>query len=172
MQISINLLPQEYRKKEMTPMALLLPALACMTVVVALGAFWAWTHFGQLAQAKVRHAQFAETWAERKPRLDYQAALTEEEREYSARSETIRSIAASRVPWTRKLDELTDVVVNDDNGERFLVWLTSLNIKEATNRGAGKSKTAVGDSVIVEGYSFSESGPLRQYIQFHEAVKD
>jgi Tfp pilus assembly protein PilN len=171
MQISINLLPSEYRKKEMTPMALLLPSLACMTLVVALAAFWGWTKFGQLTQATSRHTQFAETWSERKPRLDYQASLAGEEREFGDRSETIKAIAASRVPWTRKLDELTNVVVDDADGERGLVWLTSLNIKEGTAGGA-RSKNAVGDLLDLDGYCFAETNELKHFNNFHEAVKN
>lgn len=172
MRITINLLPQEYRRKEMTPLAVLLPVLGCITLVCSLGAFWAWTHFGELEEATVRHKQLSDTWTERKPRLDYKEALADEEKEYTARSETIRNIAASRVPWTRKLDELTDVVVNDDDGERYLVWLTSMNIKETTGAASpARGRAAVGDTVVLEGYCYSETNPLKNFNFFHEAVK-
>jgi hypothetical protein len=68
------------------------------------------------------------------------------------------------------LDELTNVVLDDAEGERGLVWLTSLNIKEGTVGGA-KSKNAVGDHLELEGYCFAEMNELRHFNNFHEWVK-
>ena len=170
MQISINLLPEEHRKKEMTPLSTLLPVLGCLTAVLAVGAFWAYMHFGQLEKASTRNAQLSTDWKERKPLLDYQAALTNEEREYAARSDTIQGIAASRVPWTQKLSQLKDVIAEDNGGDRYSVWLTQLSVKPG--RSTGRRAKAAGDVMKMEGYCFSKGHPLQTFNFFHEAMNN
>lgn len=170
MQIRINLLPSEYRKKEMTPLATLLPALVAFTLVLGAGAFWAWNHFGALARIDAENQQLQQGWSTRKAPLKYLADLRSEESDYGARARTIADIAASRVPWTLKLDQMCDLVADDDGGERYLVWLSDFEVKkpQANNR---RAKTKVGESIAIEGLCFSEEHPLNRFTQFHEALQ-
>ncbi len=171
MHIRINLLPPEYRKKEMTPLATLLPALVAFTLVLGAGAFWAWNHFGALARVQAENEQLQQGWGTRQAPLRYLASLRSEEDDYAARSETISEIATSRVPWTLKLDQLCDLVADDDGGERYLVWLSHFLVKKPqgnTRRGA----TKVGESIAIEGLCFSDEHPLNRFNQFHEALQE
>lgn len=174
----INLLPHEHRKKEMTPLATLLPVLVSVTLGLSAGAFWSWLHFGDLARERSSHEALQETAAQQKPQLAYLAALHSEENEYMERARTIQEIARSRVPWTRKLDELCRVVTDDHGGERYLVWLNSMEVKAPDGRNAGpaaKGKTPEGEKVAIEGLCFSgfddDADPLQRYANFHEAIK-
>jgi hypothetical protein len=41
-------------------------------------------------------------------------------------------ITSSRISWTKKLDELIDVVNRGGNGQRHLVWLDDLQVSQTT----------------------------------------
>jgi Tfp pilus assembly protein PilN len=180
MMIRINLLPSENRKKEMTPLGTLLPVLVSLTLVTGAGAFWAWLHFGELAQRRSEYSALEETANQQKPQLAYLNSLRAEEADYKERAKTIQEIALSRVPWTRKLDELCQVVTDDHGGERYLVWLSSMEVKPPDNRAAATSgskskKQLEGEQVSIEGLCFSgindDADPLQRYNNFHEAIK-
>ncbi|NRA95860.1 MAG: hypothetical protein HRU14_06575 [Planctomycetes bacterium] len=170
MQIRINLLPPEYRKKEMTPLVTLLPALVAFTLVLGGGAFWAWNHFGALARVRSENEQLQQGWATRKAPLEYLGNLRSEESDYAARSKTIAEIATSRVPWTLKLNQFCDLVADDDGGDRYLVWLSDFQVKKPQGN-ARRTKTKVGESIAIEGLCFSDEHPLNRFNQFHEALQ-
>lgn len=171
MQTRINLLPQEYRKKTGTPWRVLLPAMGTLTMVLSCGAFWAWTHFGQLAQAQAELDDLNGVYDSKKPLMDYSVNLKSEVSDYQARATTIEGIAASRVLWTRKIDELTDVVNADDGGRRFMVWLKTMEVKPS-KKPTGRKATPVGESVKLEGLCFSDEDALQRFNTFHEDLKD
>ena len=167
----INLLPQEYRKKEMTPIVVLLPLLSAIALVVAVAFYWSWLRFGELSTAQGELEELTAIYESKKPRLNYLEALKSEEDDYKTRAQTIHTIAASRILWTRKLDELCDVVADDHDGERpYLVWLHSLEAKPQTVRGRRDKGPPPGPRVEVEGLSFSDEDPLRAFNLFHEAL--
>lgn len=169
MQTRINLLPNEHRKKEMTPLAVLVPILVAVTLIVASGAFWAWLHFGELAQVRSHHEELANINDSKQDSLRYAANLRGETSDYKKRSETIEKIAVSRILWTKKLDELCNVVADDQGGERYLVWLENLEVKKPTNRGRKGAKK--GEEVTMKGLCFSDKAPLQLFNNFHEALQ-
>lgn len=174
MSTSINLLPPEYRKKEMTPVIILLPMLSAITLVVGAGFYWGWMHFGELSSLEVENQDLSDTYESKKPLLNYLDGLRAEESDYTARSETIQQIAGSRVLWTKKVDQLCNVIADDDGGRRFLVLLESLEVRppKRARGGRGRKKTAPpGPRVTLEGLCFSDDDPLRNYNQFHERVQ-
>lgn len=169
MQIRINLLPPEYRKKEMTPLATLLPVLVTFTLSLGAGAFWAWNHFGALARVELENEEVKASWQTRQKPLKYLADLRSEESDYGARSKTIAEIANSRVPWTLKLDQLCDLVADDDNGDRYLVWLSDFQVKRPQG-GNRRAKVKTGETVTMDGLCFSQDHPLQRFIHFHERL--
>lgn len=172
----INLLPPEYRKKERTPLRTLLPVLASVTVSVAACAFWAWLHFGQLAEARVEHQGLDDSLKQKKPRLAYLQSLRTEKAEYEDRAKTILDIAASRVPWTKKLDQFYSVVADDGGGENYLIWLENFEVKPPDSRTAARDKkSSEGEKVTFSGLSFAgvsdDTEPLARFNVFHEAIQ-
>jgi len=168
----INLLPQEYRKKEMTPIVVLLPLLSAIALVVAVAFYWCWLHFGELSTVHGELEEKTALYASMKPRLNYLAALKSEEDDYKTRAETIHTIAASRILWTRKLDELCEVAADDhDGGRGYLVWLHTLEAKPQNARGRRGKGPPPGPRVEVEGLSFSDEDALRGYNNFQEVLK-
>jgi Tfp pilus assembly protein PilN len=169
---TINLLPPELRKKERTPMKALLPFLGCVAAVGAGAAFWAWLHFGELATARNIKTDLEAQSQSRKPQLDYVKNLRSEETEYTDRAKTITTIAASRMNWTRKMDELVRVMTDDHSGDRYLAWLRTMDVKPPN--GAAKGKSQEGEQVTLKGLCFSshndETNALKRCNQLQEAT--
>jgi hypothetical protein len=50
------------------------------------------------------------------PQVNYHRSLESEAKQYKTREDTLASITTSRISWTKKLDELIDVVNRGGNG--------------------------------------------------------
>jgi hypothetical protein len=170
MMTRINLLPQDYRKKAATPLAVLLPTVGAITLVLVLGFGWAWLHFAELAKVEGVRGDLEATLQSKGPSLAYVASLKDEHADFENRRSTIKEIASSRVLWTKKLDELFDIATNDDGGSQYLIWLSSLEVKPPAS--GGRAKTAsLGETLTMKGHCFAEKSPLQRYNLFHAAVK-
>ena len=167
MMTRINLLPQEWRKKEMTPLATLIPVLAGITLVVGAGFFWGWLHFAELSGAEAARDEVRSIRETLAPSLQYAGKLEAEEGEYKSRQSTIESIRASRVPWTRKLDEFWDVLTDDDGGKKYLVRIDNLTVRAPQSR---KKDEIPGDEVVVKGICFNQDNPLKHFTIAHESI--
>jgi hypothetical protein len=170
MMIRINLLPQDYRKKSRTPMAVLLPSVGSMLLVLLLGFGWTWLHFAELAKVEGDRSELESQLQAKAPMLAYAAALKAEHADFENRRSTIKEIACSRVLWTKKLDELFDIATNDDDGSQYLIWLNSLEVRPPM-AGYGRGKSGAGETVTLKGHCFAEKSPLQHYNVFHAAVR-
>ena len=168
MMTRINLLPAEWRKKEMTPLATLIPVLVGVTLVVGVGFFWGWLHFAELSSAETARDEVQSIRETLAGSLQYAAKLKIEEGEYKNRQATIESIRASRVPWTRKLDEFWDVITDDDGGKKYMVRLDSLSVRAPQ---AKKKDELPGDEVLVKGVCFNQDNPLKHFNIAHESIR-
>jgi Tfp pilus assembly protein PilN len=172
MMIRVNLLPQDYRRKTATPMAVLLPAVGSITLVLALGFGWAWLHFAELTQVENGVADLQATLQSKAPALAYVADLKEEHADFENRKATIKEIASSRILWTKKLDEFFDIATNDDNGSQYLIWLSSLDVKRpGPSAGRANKTAAAGETMTIKGHCFADKNPLQHYNLFHAALK-
>jgi len=131
--ILINLLPDEFRQKKRTPVKLLLAITASVAVNGSLAAYWAWTAFGVAAEVKSELAVLQDQKAGIDPQVTYHHDLEKESQLFDAREEMLKKITANRISWTRKVDELIDVVNVGGDGEKYLVWLDDLNVDQKEN---------------------------------------
>lgn len=136
--IRINLLPPEYRRKSRTPIKLVLGLVAAVTLNAGLATWWAWSAFGELAQVESAKTALQLEMDGLTPQVNYFKSLEVEKKQYQSREQTLASITKSRVSWTRKLDELLDVVNRGNDGQRHLVWFDDLQVAQATD---AKAKT-------------------------------
>ena len=67
------------------------------------------------------------------PQVAYHQELEKESKLFEAREETLKQITAKRIPWTKKLDELIDVINVGGDGEKYLVWLDDLSFDQKEN---------------------------------------
>lgn len=146
--ILINLLPDEYRQKRRTPVKLLLAVFAVVAVNGSLAAFWAWTAFGVAAEVKSELNVLQDQKAGIDPQVAYHHDLEKESELFEAREQMLKKITANRISWTRKVDELIDVVNLGGDGEKYLVWFDDLTVdqKETSRSKSFGSLKASGHS--------------------------
>ncbi len=174
--ITINLLPKEYRKKERTPMALLLPILGGLVCVLSAASVAAYTHFVWLGEVENKRQSLEQELAQKQPRLRYEEALLTEEKEYKKRADTIKDIAAGRIVMTEKLDQLADItaagVENADQG--YLVWVKELKYTPpaATSRRGARGAAVSGGEIKLKGLALADQDPLVRLNYYHGALKN
>jgi len=149
--IHINLLPEEYRRKARTPIKVTLAVAAAAGVNAMLAAWYAWLALGVMAEIDSERNVLQTELDGLTPQVAYHRSLETEQKSFAAREETLASITANRINWTKKLDELVSVINNGGEGERHYVWLDDLNVTQATDP---RSKSA--GSVRASGHSGSE----------------
>jgi Tfp pilus assembly protein PilN len=143
--IRINLLPDEYRRRNRTPFKLMLTVSAGVAVNGVLVAWYAWLAFGVSAEIESERNVLQTELDGLTPQVNYHKALEGEQKRYAAREQTLGSITASRINWTRKVDELVSIIDSGGEGERHFVWLDDLNVKQTTDpraRNAGSLKAS------------------------------
>ncbi|MFO1011458.1 MAG: hypothetical protein U1F29_15430 [Planctomycetota bacterium] len=136
--IRINLLPEEYRKKSRTPIKLVLGLAGAVAVNAGLATWWAWSALGEQAEVDSEKTALQLEMDGLTPQVNYYRGLETEKKQYQSREQTLSSITKSRVSWTRKVDELLDVVNRGNDGQRHLVWFDDLQVAQATD---AKAKT-------------------------------
>ncbi|MBL8857906.1 MAG: hypothetical protein JNL28_05330 [Planctomycetes bacterium] len=149
--IRINLLPEEYRKKARTPIKLLLGLVAAVVVNAGLATWWAFQAFGLQAEISSENAGLQTELDGLTPQVTYYNSLESEAKQYKSRENTLAGITSSRISWTKKLDELIDVVNRGGNGQRHLVWLDDLQVAQSSDP---KAKSA--GSLKASGHSGSD----------------
>lgn len=149
--IRINLLPEEFRKKARTPVKLVLALVAVVTVNAGMGTWWAWQRIGVQSEIESEAASLQTEMDGLTPQVTYHQSLESEAKQYKTREETLASITTSRISWTKKIDELIDVVSRGQNGQRHLVWLDDLQVTQSTD-----PKAKVPGTVRATGHSGSD----------------
>lgn len=149
--IRINLLPEEYRKKARTPVKLLLGLVAAVLVNAGLATWWAFQAFGVQAEIASESASLQTEIDGLTPQVSYYTSLDSEAKQYKSRESTLAAITSSRISWTKKLDELVDVVNRGGNGQRHMVWLDDLQVAQSSD-----PKAKVAGSVKASGHSGSD----------------
>ena len=150
--IRINLLPEEYRRKSRTPLKLMLAVSGAVAVNASLVAWLGWLAFGVSARVESERDVLQTEYDGLKPQVAYHQALTSESSRHKAREETLAQITASRISWTRKLDEFVDVVNRGGDGQEHMAWFDDLSITQVSDP---RSNTA--GSFKASGHSGSDN---------------
>ncbi|MCC6406540.1 MAG: hypothetical protein IT453_05210 [Planctomycetes bacterium] len=131
--IRINLLPDEYRKKSRTPLKLML---AVTGLVAANGLALAWLaflHFGVMAEIDSEKAVMQTESEGLAAQIKYHKSLEQEKKIYSLREQALADVTSNRISWTRKVDELIDVVNKGVQGDRHMVWFDDLIVQQTAD---------------------------------------
>jgi hypothetical protein len=150
--ILINLLPQEHRAKQRTPVKYMLAVAGSVAVNSSLAAVLAWTAFGEAAEVKSQLQVLEDQAAGLRPQVEYHNSLESESKLFKSREETLSRITANRISWTRKVDELVDLVHKGGDGEKYLIWFSDLNVDQVEN----KRRKSFGE-MTASGFSGSEN---------------
>jgi hypothetical protein len=160
--IKVNLLPPEYRKVDGTPIGRLVATIGAVTLVTASGGYWAYSHFQVLAQVRDERLEQEVQLATVKAQAERSKALLAEFKEYERRRTTIEQIGASRILWSKKLDEFADIIQNKGDTKRHLVWLNTIR----TQGGAA----GAGPSLAFHGWSGGDMS--RKLSDFNSDIKN
>lgn len=137
--ININLLPQEYRRRERTSFKVFGTIMASVIAVCCSLGYFGHVYLNQFKTVEAKRIQQQEILDSLTPLAAYDDALVAEKAEYSRRSQTIRDIATSRVLWTKVLDQFIDIVNNNGDTTRHLAWFKNMNAKSSGGRFGGPS---------------------------------
>lgn len=132
--ITINLLPEEYRRTARTPLKLMVGLSVGVAVNASLLAWWSWMSFGVAAEIETGRSVLQLEMDGLTPQVNYHNALRQEVAFHSSRETTLAEITASRVQWTRVLDELIDVVHAGREGVDHYIWLDDVSVKQEAPR--------------------------------------
>lgn len=127
--ILIDLLPPEHRQKRRTPIKFMAAVAASVAINCSLIAWWGWTAFGVAAEVKSELSVLRDTSQGLNGQVAYHRSLEAETNLFEAREEMLAKVTSSRVSWTRKMDELIDIVNAGGDGEKYLVWLDDVQVK-------------------------------------------
>jgi Tfp pilus assembly protein PilN len=137
--IRVNLLPPEYRKSDGTPIARFVALTLGVFLTATAMSVWGYVHFGMLAEVRDRRAQMEDEVVSLDALAMRSQALLAEFKEYQSRRDTIEEIDTNRILWSRKLDQLADLIHNKGDTDRHFAWLS--DIRTARARGAGRGGT-------------------------------
>ncbi|MDF1838928.1 MAG: hypothetical protein P1V35_13740 [Planctomycetota bacterium] len=151
--IRINLLPDEYRKRTRMPVKRMAAIAAVVAVNASLLAFLGHLHFAVASEIEGIYDGHKLNMDGLAPQVAYHDALATEIKLFSSREKTLSDITKNRVLWTRKMDQLIDVV-NAGNDVDHFVWFDDVNaqIKQARK---GRATTDFG-SFEANGHSGSD----------------
>jgi Tfp pilus assembly protein PilN len=145
--ININLLPQEFRQRERTPIRIFMATVAASFFVAASGGTFAYVHFGKLASEEQTLARLSEDRQSMEPQLKHHSSLSAEIAEKEKWQQAIRDLRNSRITWSRKFDQLIDLVSQAGDQGRYLIWFNDLQVVQTLD---GKTN---GGTVTVKGTS-------------------
>jgi hypothetical protein len=128
--ILINLLPQEYRRKNRTPLRFTVGVCVAVAVNCSMVAWWAWLAFGVRAEVESELAVHTDTMDSISPQIAYHRSLERENALYLSRESTLAGITSNRMSWAQKIDQLIDVVNRGGDGEKYLVWFNDLTVEQ------------------------------------------
>ncbi len=154
--IRINLLPKEMAQADKTPIGLFLVIVGD----VVLGAFavlaFVYFHFISLKEADSRKAQAAEDYEKVRKYGTEHAMYTDLKTKYETRNEQISNLERTRLSWSRKLYELSQVLEGRQGEEKHPVYIENWEPTEpratAAARPTGKTKGAAAAPVAQPSY--------------------
>ncbi|MEZ6014012.1 MAG: hypothetical protein R3F49_02760 [Planctomycetota bacterium] len=166
--ITINLLPDEFRRRAQTPVRMVAAIGAAVLINAGLFSWWCYLHFGVRANVETTRSVLQLDMDGLKPQVDYHEALQKEIATRSGREKTLAEITSNRVLWTKVVDELCDVVHAGREGIEHYVWFDDIQVK-MEDAGAGRRRSSFG-SLKAAGHSGSSE--YEQVANFLEDIED
>jgi Tfp pilus assembly protein PilN len=161
--IRVNLLPPEYRKAEGTPIGRFVALTLGVFLTATAMSVWGYVHFGMLAEVRDRRAQMEDEVVNLQALAERSQALLAEFKEYQRRRQTIEDIDTNRILWSRKLDQLADLIHNKGDTDRHFVWLSDV-------RSSASRRPDSGGLLKISGWSGGNE--LESLADFNEDVRD
>lgn len=167
-----DLLPSSRRTQQRFNPKRVAAVAAAVLFAVATGGAWWWVETGPLTTGRAEKARLEASVRQREVRQTYLAKLRAERADIEEHGKTLAGIAASRVPWTRKLDEFWQVTHASDVAGSAM-WISNLSVKPPEVRAA-PGKTPGGQQVKMQGFCLAgaDGDALQRFNDFHERLKE
>ena len=161
--IRVNLLPEEYRKVEKTPLSLFLLIVVGVAAVCMALFFCAYLFIstGRLRRELDNKTQQKETLQEQ---AKYADRLESELATYRKRLDTIMSIRASRIYWSKKLCLLTKRTPEK-------VWFASIKMEQKDPYPASAKPETIKDGGFLELQCYQKSYEFQIYADYRIALQ-
>ena len=144
--ISVNLLPEGYRRRARSPLGMIAAISAAVLLNTSLFAYWGYLHFGVSANVATTRDVLQADLDGLKWQVDYHKSLEAEIKTRSKREQTLAQITKNRVLWTKTLDELIDIVHTGREGVDHFIWFDDLQAKVQMDKRDHGSITGKGVS--------------------------
>ena len=168
--IQINLLPEEFRKAESTPIGRFITIIIGAVVLTSGLVTYGFVHYGKLKTVRDVRVEAEAEQLNKTAQADVSKSLQAEIAGYEARRKAIQGIAKSRILHSRKLDEFLDVVHNRGDRTAYYVWLNGLRV--SAPRVSRRNKSVSGGSFSFDGYAAAnESVAFSRVTKFREALR-
>jgi len=164
--IRINLLPKELQRVKPTPWPKLLGLFLAMALILAVALIYVYYHFNLLPRVVDRERQLAEQSQGLMERAEEADRLRAEISDFELREKTIKEIRSTRYMWSKKFDQLLDIIPAD-------MWLTALAVTEPRQR---TGTTATGPTMQMDcmllGTEKDKIADFRRGVINHPIYKD
>ncbi len=177
--IQINLLPPEYRAKSGTPVGRFVAIVAGVVVVASAAGIFAYTHFIELSRVRELRTAREEEALGQERRKKYSLDLQAEIDMFTKRRTAIQTINRSRTLWSKKLDQLFDIVTNQGGDASYRTWIEKLEVppqavtsKKRAPAAGRKGQPLDGGQLKIQGFLAleSESDAPAHISAFHRAL--
>ena len=168
--IRVNLLPEEYRKAEATPIGRFIMIIVGAVIATSGLVTYGFVHYSKLKGIVAVRAEAEAEYKNKKAQADVSKNLQAEIAGYEARRTAIQLIASRRLMHSRKLDEFLYVLHNRGDRTLYYVWLNGLRVSppRVTRRG----KSSLGGAFQFNGFAAAtESVGLSRVTKFREALR-
>ncbi len=161
--IRVNLLPQEYRKAEATPLKQFFATVGAAVIVALAVVGFLFVRLKVLGTVQQELALLKDEVKAQEATVKLSKDLDTWLRDYMDQYEKIDKVAESRLVLSRKADEFWEMVVNPPPPAKFEVWLKGLNF--TLSPGGAKS----GGTTQFAG--ISAGSQVARLSDFHESIK-
>jgi hypothetical protein len=174
--ITVNLLPPEYRRRDRTSLRVFGALVGAAVLTSCIGVYYANTRFGELSSVESALVEVNNELAGLTPQVNHHDSLVREKADYKARADTIHLISSSRISWTKKIDELIDIVnagePREDDSDGYLVWFNKLDIKQDPLARAGKKGRRGKGGAVAGNFDFAGNCASRHMSSITRFIRD
>jgi hypothetical protein len=168
--IRINILPEERRRKEKTPLPRFLAMNAAIIVCLLLGVWNVWMYFDIKGQSDILKSSKEELADLQKQTANYNKLLADEKKlaEWNSAATQIKN--TREFYWWEKVDELWDVIYSAKD-----IWITSFNASEtapSSVRGKAQVSAAISMGCFATGMSSDRMTSFRMRLKSHPKLKE
>jgi Tfp pilus assembly protein PilN len=161
--IRVNLLPEEYRKVEKTPLSLFLlivvgVAVVCLALLFCVYLFMSTGRLRRELDNKMRQRDTLQGLAKYADKLESELA------NYRKRLDTIMSIRASRIYWSKKL-----YLLAKNRPEN--VWFVSLKMEQRDPYPASAKPETIKDGGFLDLQGYQKSDDFKIYAGYRETLQ-